>query len=366
MLGGGFTMLEKTQKHWVFVGGYGTTIETFSFDPVSGALAAVALTEGVAESPTFLVLDEPRKLLFAISEKAGADAPEPGRATSFRVDAALGKLTELNQVWSGGGNTVSVVPSRSGKTLLTASSSTAEGRVAVIPVTASGKLAEPSDSQVAGKNAHGLVQSIDGQFVWVVCRGDEHVAQYRLDEGTGKLTALAVPRVSLPKPSGPRRMAVHPTLRVVYVLNDWSGELVSYRFGADGMLFDPASVSVFPAGKAPKAVTGVMTAAEVEVSADGKTAYASTRTPDCQSIAVLKLDTSGRPRLVANEAARGLIKGPRHFMLSRDNRHMIVANQDNDSLVVLGVSPADGSLTLLGAAVQTRVKKPNAVAFGSL
>src|SRR5262245_38614432 len=29
---GASIMAELTQKHWVFVGGYGTTIETFSFD----------------------------------------------------------------------------------------------------------------------------------------------------------------------------------------------------------------------------------------------------------------------------------------------------------------------------------------------
>src|SRR5882724_1288891 len=160
-------MLEKTRKQWVFVGGYGDAIETFGFDPATGALTSVAFTEGVPESPTFLVLDEERKLLFAISERAGA----------FSVDAASGKLSRLSEVWSGGGNTVSVVPSRTGKTLLTASSSTAEGRVAVIPVAEDGKLAEPSDSQVAGKNAHGLAQSVDGRFVWVACRGDELVAQ---------------------------------------------------------------------------------------------------------------------------------------------------------------------------------------------
>jgi 6-phosphogluconolactonase len=359
-------MLEETQKQWLFVGGYGNTIETFDFDPLTGALTSVRLTEGVPESPTFLALDEPRKLLFAISEKAGADAPEPGRATSFSVDSGSGKLTKLNEVWAGGGNTVSVVPSRTGKTLLTASSSTAEGRVAVIPVADSGELAEPSDSQVAGKNAHGLVQSVDGQFVWVVCRGDELVAQYRLDEGTGKLQALSVPSVSLPKPSGPRRMAVHPSLKVAYVLLDWAGKIVSYSFGADGQLKDPTTISVFPAGKEPQAVTGVMTAAELEVSADGKTVYASTRTADCQSIAILKVDSSGRLTLVANEEANGLIKGPRHFMLSRDNRHMIVANQDNDTLLVLAVNATDGSLSLLGTATPTRVKQPNAVALGAL
>lgn len=354
------------QKHWVFVGGYGTTLETFAFEPATGALTSVALLEGVPESPTFLWLDAERKLLFAISEKAGADAPEPGRATSFRVDAATGKLTRLSEVWSGGGNTVSVVASRSGETLLTASSSTAEGRVAVIPIAASGELSEPSDSQIAGKNAHGLVQSLDGQFVWVVCRGDEHVAQYRLDERTGKLSALAVPSVTLPKPSGPRRMAVHPSLQVAYVLLDWSGQIVSYRIGADGQLSEQASVSVFPEGKEPQAKAGVMTAAELEVSADGKWVYASTRTPECQSIALLEVGSAGQLRLVANEEARGLIQGPRHFMLSRDNRHMIVANQDADSLLALAADRQSGRLSLLGGAVPTRVKKPNAVAFGAL
>jgi hypothetical protein len=45
---------------------------------------------------------------------------------------------------------------------------------------------------------------------------------------------------------------------------------------------------------------------------------------------------------------------------------MIVANQDNDTLLVLAVTPGSGALSLLGGAVPTRVKKPNAVAFGAL
>ena len=168
------------------------------------------------------------------------------------------------------------------------------------------------------------------------------------------------------KPSGPRRMAVHPSLQVAYVILDWAGQIVSYRFGTDGMLREPKTISIFPEGKAPKAVTGVMTAAELEVTADGKTLYASTRTPDCQSIAILRVNSSGQPTLVANEEASGLLKGPRHFMLTHDNRHLLVANQDNDTLLVLAVNAATGLLTLLGAATPTRVKKPNAIAFGSL
>jgi 6-phosphogluconolactonase (cycloisomerase 2 family) len=354
-------MDDGARNSWLFVGGYGTAIETFRFDPQVG-LSPVALTKGVPESPTFLAIDARRKLLFAISEKAGADSPEPGRASSYRVEAS-GALSKLNDVWSGGGNTVSVALSRSGKHLLTASSSTAEGRVAVIPIGEDGRLAEPSDSQIAGKNAHGQAQSVDGRFVYVACRGSEHVAQYGFDERTGKLRALAT--VSVPRPSGPRRIVVHPTLPVAYLILDWSGEVVTYRIGADGQLGAPVTTSIFPAGKAPRAQAGTMTAADLEVSADGRTLYASTRTPDCQSIAILKIDGQGRLTLVANEYADGLIHGPRHFVLSPDNRFLFVANQDSDTLVALRAQPETGRLTLIGSAVPTRVSKPNALAFGS-
>jgi 6-phosphogluconolactonase len=356
-------MKDSPRNSWLFVGGYGTAIETFRFDPLSG-LSSVGLTHDVPESPTFLALDARRRLLFAISEAAGADAPRPGRATSFRIEPS-GALSRLNDVWSGGGNTVSVAVSRSGKHLFTASSSTAEGRVAVIPIGEDGRLAEPSDSQIAGKNAHGQAQSVDGRFVYVACRGDEHVAQYAFEEGAGKLRALATPRVPVPRPSGPRRIVVHPTLPVAYLILDWSGEIVTYQMGRDGQLSAPVTTSIFPAGKAPRAKAGAMTAADLEVSADGKTLYASTRTPDCQSIAVLRIDGQGRLKLVANEEAGGLIRGPRHFVLSPDNRFFVVANQDDDTLVAMTVQPETGRLALLGRAVPTRVSKPNALAFGA-
>lgn len=359
-------MNQENSSDWLFVGGYGATIEAFRFDASSGTLQPAALTEAVPESPTFLTLDARRKVLFAISEKAGPDAPEPGRATSYRVDASTGSLTKLSEVSSGGGNTVSVQLSRSGKFLLTASSSTTEGRVAVIPVSELGELSEPSDSHVAGKNAHGQAQSVDGRFVWVACRGDELVAQYRFDELAGKLEPLTPATVQLPRPSGPRRVAVHPRLPVAYVILDWSGEIVSYQIGQDGQLREPNCTSVFPPGRQPQAVTGTMTAADLEVSTDGKTVYASTRTPECQSIAVLRVDAMGRLSLIDNEPAGGLIAGPRHFVLSSDNRHLFVANQDHDTLLVLAVSPETGRLALRGSTVPTRVKKPNAVAFGSL
>jgi 6-phosphogluconolactonase len=353
------------QKQWVFVGGYGSSIESFAFDPQSGALSSAAVTEGVPEAPTFLALDERRGLLFAVTEKGGANSPEPGRCVSYRVDPATGKLTQLSDVWSGGSNSVTVNLSHSGKYVLTTSSSTAEGRVGVIPLAEDGTLSEPSDSRIAGKNAHGLTQSPDGRFVWVVCRGDESIAQYRFDESAGVLVPSRVPHVRFPWLSGPRHLAAHPTQPVVYAILDWSGQVVAFKYDDEGLLTGFQTLSAFPPGKEPKAVTGTMTAAEIEASRDGKRVYASTRTPDCQSIAVFDVDAMGQLTLVENALGNGLIRGPRHFVLDRDNRHLVVANQDADSLVAFRVSADTGRLTPYGStATPTRVKQPNALAFG--
>jgi 6-phosphogluconolactonase len=357
--------MTQTMRHWLFVGGYGTAIETFGFDPSSGQLAPAAFTDGVPEAPTFLALDARRRLLFAVTELGGADSAQPGRAVSYSIDVASGKLTKLSDVWAGGSNAVHVALSRCGNYLLTASSSTAEGRVAVIPVDEAGRLSEPTDSQIAGKNAHGLVQSPDGRFVWVVCRGDERVTQYRFDEHSGKLTLLSAPHATLPVPSGPRHIAVHPTLPVVYALMDWSGEVVTYAYAEDGVLTQLDSVSAFPEGKQPLAATGAMTAAEIEVSKDGKRVYASTRTAECQSISVLEVGLTGALTRRENEPGNGLIRGPRHFVFSADERHLFVANQDADTLLAFAVDPATGHPSLLGGAVATRINKPNALAFGS-
>lgn len=237
-------------KYWAFVGGYGTAIETFGFDPASGVLTPGALTEGVAEAPTFLALDE-------------------------------------------------------------------------------------------------------------------HVAQYRLDETTGTLSALEVPSVGMTGPAGPRHIAVHPTLRVVYALLDWSGEIACYRYDGQGLLGAQGAVSAFPPGEEPHPVTGTMTAAEIEVSHDGKRVFASTRTPTCQSLAVLDVGASGMLTLRSNERGAGLIRGPRHFISSRDGRHLLVANQDGDSLLVFRLEQGTGTPTLCGAApTPTRINQPNALAWG--
>jgi len=357
--------MRNTTRHWLYVGGYGTNIEAFQFHPDSGSLTPTGLTEGVPDSPTFITVDQSTKRLFAISEKGGPDTPQPGRATAFDIDAASGRLSLINEVGAGGSNAVFVAVSRSGRHILTASSSSVAGTAAVLPVAGDGKLSEPSDVVIAGKNAHGLAQSPDGNLVWVSCRGDETVAQYRFDEAAGKLHPLVPPNVALPGPAGPRHVAAHPSKRVVYILGDWSGEIFIYSYGDDGVLVAKKSVSVFPADKQPIAAAGTMTAAELEVSADGKYVYATTRSAALQSIAVLAVASDGDLTLVANEEAGGSIKGPRHFVITPERDHLILANQDTNTLLVFKIDPDNGQLTLVGDIVATKIKMPNALAVAS-
>ena len=73
-----------TQQHWVFVGGYGTNIETFAFEPASGALTSgsgMALEFAGLENSSALVL----MVLRAIGEMAFTRMPGTSSFSSVQV-----------------------------------------------------------------------------------------------------------------------------------------------------------------------------------------------------------------------------------------------------------------------------------------
>src|SRR3954465_12845143 len=96
----------ETQR-LVYIGTYtGETskgIYAFHFDDTSGALTPAGL---VAEtpSPSFLTASADGKVVFAVNELSTYEGAPGGSVSSFRVDPATAKLTELSvQPTRGGG-----------------------------------------------------------------------------------------------------------------------------------------------------------------------------------------------------------------------------------------------------------------------
>ena len=119
--------------------------------------------------------------------------------------------------------------------------------------------------------------------------------------------------------------------------------------------FDPATgtlQAVQVVSTLPDSFVGHSRAAEIEVSADGRTVYASNRGHD--SIAVFGIDAdTGRLRWQGAVPSAG--KTPRFFALAPAGAWMFVLNEDSDSIAAFAVDAVSG----------TPSESPQQVACGS-
>lgn len=141
---------------------------------------------------------------------------------------------------------------------------------------------------------------------------------------------------------GPRHLAFDPAHKYVYVVNEMGSSVTRYRYGAA----QPTLTKMDTVSSLPADFHGKSTAAEIDVSRDGRFVYASNRGHD--SIAVFEVEQDGALKLVQNAASGG--KTPRSFALDGSGRWLLAANQDGDNITVFGVDAQTGRLTPSGKA----------------
>ena len=138
--------------------------------------------------------------------------------------------------------------------------------------------------------------------------------------------------------AGPRHIAFHPTLPLVFVANELDSTVATLRFDpARGALSPQGTLSTLPAGW-----TGTNYPADIHVAASGRTLYVSNRGHN--SIAVFSVaESTGALALDQVVPTEG--DWPRNFSLDPTGRWLLVANQRSDSVVVFGRDPDSGRLT---------------------
>jgi 6-phosphogluconolactonase (cycloisomerase 2 family) len=221
---------------------------------------------------------------------------------------------------------------------------------------------------VAGTNAHQVVLTpttrygprSDSFLVLVPCLGDDTI----LNDVTGY--GCSVPgRVCggntaySASGTGPRHLVVHPSLQLVYVINEMSSTIGVWKLDrALPQMFEPYYVSALPPGIVGNA--SEYAGAEIALNARGSVLYVSNRglLPGCNSsIAAFAVDpATGSLTAIGWYDGDGAVQFPRHFMLSEDGGYLLVANQRGNSISTFLVLP-DGSLRYMGT-VPTRGNAP--------
>lgn len=334
----------------MYVGTYtdGTSkgVYAYRFDNKTGKATPLGLM-AASESPSFLAVHPSGKYLYAVNELDNYQGGRAGAITAWSIDKATGKLTLLNQVSSIGPWPCHLIVDAGGKMLMVANY--AGGSFASFPIGADGKLGEsasffqetgsgPDKSRQTAPHAHSVNLTKNNKFMLGADLGTDKIDIFKLDPATGKMTENN-PASAMVKPgSGPRHLVIAPDQKHVYVLSEMASSVTTFEFDANtAAMKDIGVVSALPAD-----FKGQSTAAEIQISADGKHLYTSNRGHD--SIAVFSIDPkTALPTLVQNMSTGGVM--PRGFVLDPSGRFLIAGNQKTNTIAIFRVDAASGKLT---------------------
>jgi 6-phosphogluconolactonase len=318
-------------------------------DRGSGRLRQVSSVDAGA-NPSFLTLHPNGRSLYAVNEVETHDGKPTGAVSAFAIATGTGALTRRNQQASGGGAPCYVSMDRAGRVVLIANYS--GGSVALLPVQADGALAPPAQivrhtgvgpnrERQAAPHAHCIVADPSNRFALAADLGADRVFVYRLDLDGKSLRPVEGGDAVMRPGAGPRHIAFHPKLPLVFVANELDSTVATLRFDSERGRLSPLDVrSTLPPG-----FTGANYPADIHIAPSGRTLYVSNRGHN--SIAVFSVaQSTGALSLDQTVSTDG--DWPRSFSLDPTGRWLLVANQRSDSIVAFSRDQESGRLAATG------------------
>ncbi len=211
------------------------SISTFRFD--GERLDRLSVTDGLPGCSTFAV-DPERDLVFAAVK--GSTAEQPPGIQTLSLDRTTGRLTPLTRRDLPAGNVNYLALTRGGAALLAASYGGGYGISAPI---VDGVVGEPV-STIHYPNLHSVLPSADGRFAYFVSLGADLVAQYALGDDLA-LHPLTPATAPAPAGSGPRHLQLNEAQDAVYVITEFSGEVLHFARDTETGALTPRGAASF-------------------------------------------------------------------------------------------------------------------------
>src|SRR2546423_2885828 len=353
----------QTGNQLLYVGTYTENgrrdgIYLIGMDTRSGKLRRVGAVDAGA-NPSFLAMHPDGRVLYAVNEVDKYEGKPTGAVTSFAIATDTGALTRRNEQSSGGAAPCYVSVDRSGRALLVANYD--GGSVSLLPIKADGSVAPiaqavqhkgngPVADRQSEPHAHCILADPTNRFALAADLGADRVFVYRLDAEDKSLRHVDGGDAVMRPGAGPRHIAFHPSLPLVFVANELDSTVATLRFdAARGKLSALAVHSTLPSGW-----KGTNYPADIHVAPSGRTLYVSNRGHN--SIAVFSVaNTTGALTLQQVIATGG--DWPRNFSLDPSGRWLLVANQRSNSIVVFARDESSGRLTV----TRERIELPSPV-----
>ena len=306
-------------------------IHCFNLDAELGALElfdVVTVPGGDEPSPSNmpLALAPSRRMLYA----ALRTAPYP--VTAFAIDPATGRLSCQG---------AAALPApmayiSAGKRQLFAASYK-QGLVSVSALDSDGTLGPATQVIHTPPKAHCIIAGRHSGVVYATTVDGNAIMVFRHDAETGRFTSDRPHLVECRPGSGPRHLALHPQLDVLYCVNELAGTLAAFAIeNESGSLREMQYETLTPAE-----FTGNARAADLHITADGRFAYASVR--NTNAMAAFRIES--RTGLLVPVERFDVEGSPRAFALDPGGRHLICAGQTDNVIGVYAIDPERGVLT---------------------
>lgn len=284
----------------------------FSLDSGSGELRLCTQVE-FATQPWQFCADPSSRFVYQTLRGDARSA-----AASFVVDPVGGSLQQTGEVELEA-NAVYVTTDRTGRFLLT--SYLVEGFAAVHAIGEKGTIRAGSVARRQTEiYAHAVVADPSNRYAYVPhVSPTDSIHPIRFDEKSGSLTPCEVRRIATAPGAGPRHMAFHPSLDVVYANEAQVSSVGVYAFDPEtGSLERKQSLPTLPDKYAGENSTG-----SLRVHPSGKAVYVSNRGHN--SIATFAVDKkTGLLSPLGESVSTGPI--PRAVAITPDGRHFFAGS----------------------------------------
>jgi len=191
--------------------------------------------------------------------------------------------------------------------------------------------------------------------VFIPDLGENAVFQYRWDAAAKQLTREV--HIDFEPGSGPRHMAMHPTLDICYVSNELFNTVCTARLDASDPEAEKPRLIPIQYESTIDNRDNVSYVSEIKLSPDARFLYVSNRGDN--SLAIFMVLENGRLERTGLVPTGG--KFPRHFAITPCGGAVIVANQDSGHVRVFSRDVETGALEMTDEIYE--IPAPNYIRF---
>jgi 6-phosphogluconolactonase len=198
--------------------------------------------------------------------------------------------------------------------------------------------------------AHCCAIEPEGNRILTTNIAHDRIYLYESVDGFLKLDANCE-YIQLEKGIGPRHIMFHPIQRFLYLITEYSNEIISFQYEVENGLVKTRLIQ--RVSTLPDNFEGTSYGSSLDISKDGRFVYAANRGAD--TIAVFCMNQDGTLQKIQDKPCGG--KFPRHISLTKDDTGLMIANQESDEVVIYQVDKNMG--TMLEIASRIPFLKPS-------